>query len=420
VSARGAAVAGALALALGGAGCGSSRADDRERADRPPAPRPPVTSAVEPPAPAPALDGAALMARFECNRCHEGTGLGAAPPEKQCVGCHREIRAGRFEAPAATLARWQRRIVSLPAVPSLTAIGARLRRDWVEAFLLQPTDLRPGLPATMPRLAITPAEAAAIARHLVPETAGSATPPGDAARGAILYGRFACSACHRLTGAEVGRAPGAPAVPAPTVTPDIVALAPDLAHTRDRFQPDRLAAWILDPLSVKPDTLMPRLGATASEAADLAAYILTTPLAPPTPVPPAARLPILRRRVTYAEVEARVFHFVCWHCHASPDYARGDGGPGNSGGFGFAERGLDLSTYAGIASGSLGDDGRRRSIFAPLPDGTPRLVAHLLARQSEERGAIVDGIRGMPLGLPALSPQQIQLVESWIAQGRPQ
>ena len=41
-------------------------------------------------------------------------------------------------------------------------------------------------------------------------------------------------------------------------------------------------------------------------------------------------------------------------------------------------------------------------------------------RESEERGQIVDDIRGMPLGLPALSPAQIQLVETWIAQGRPQ
>jgi hypothetical protein len=28
-------------------------------------------------------------------------------------------------------------------------------------------------------------------------------------------------------------------------------------------------------------------------------------------------------------------------------------------------------------------------------------------------------VRGMPLGLPPLEPEQIQLVESWIAQGRP-
>jgi len=90
-----------------------------------------------------------------------------------------------------------------------------------------------------------------------------------------------------------------------------------------------------------------------------------------------------------------------------------------SGGFGFAARGLDLSSYAGIASGSLDEEGRRRSVFAPAAGGTPRLIAQLLARQAEEAGQPVPGVRGMPLGLPALTPEELQLVESWIAQGRP-
>jgi hypothetical protein len=49
-----------------------------------------------------------------------------------------------------------------------------------------------------------------------------------------------------------------------------------------------------------------------------------------------------------------------------------------------------------------------------------RLVAVLLARHKELAGQVTPGLRGMPLGLPALSAEQIQLVESWIAQGRPQ
>jgi hypothetical protein len=102
-----------------------------------------------------------------------------------------------------------------------------------------------------------------------------------------------------------------------------------------------------------------------------------------------------------------------------PDFARGDGGPGNSGGFGFAPRGLDVSSYSGISAGSFDETGERRSIFAELPDGTPRIIAHLLARHAERAGTIVDGIRGMPLGLPPLPLEEIQLVDTWIAQGRP-
>jgi hypothetical protein len=49
----------------------------------------------------------------------------------------------------------------------------------------------------------------------------------------------------------------------------------------------------------------------------------------------------------------------------------------------------------------------------------PRLVRALLARHDEEAGAVSGAVRGMPLGYPPLSPEDIQLVESWIAQGRP-
>jgi hypothetical protein len=46
-------------------------------------------------------------------------------------------------------------------------------------------------------------------------------------------------------------------------------------------------------------------------------------------------------------------------------------------------------------------------------------VRALLARHAEERGAATGEVRGMPLGYPALSLEDIQLVETWIAQGRP-
>jgi hypothetical protein len=60
------------------------------------------------------------------------------------------------------------------------------------------------------------------------------------------------------------------------------------------------------------------------------------------------------------------------------------------------------------------------SVFRPTKDGTPRLVAALIARQKEEAGLVDPEVRGMPLGLPALSAKEVQLVESWVAQGRPQ
>jgi hypothetical protein len=75
----------------------------------------------------------------------------------------------------------------------------------------------------------------------------------------------------------------------------------------------------------------------------------------------------------------------------------GDGGPGNIGGFGFAGRGLNVATYADLASGSRDEHGQRRSVFRPTPAGVPRLLAVLLARQHELTGEVLPGLYGMPL-----------------------
>jgi hypothetical protein len=164
---------------------------------------------------------------------------------------------------------------------------------------------------------------------------------------------------------------------------------------------------------------MPSFELTADQAERLAAFLFYEPLDEPSRQRPPERLALLSRPVSFDEVQERVFKKVCWHCHSNPDYAEGDGGPGNTGGLGFAPRGLDLSSYEGVASGALDDQGERRSIFSADETGTPRLVTHLLARQVEEHGGQVPGITGMPLGLPAIAPEDIQLVASWITQGRP-
>jgi len=72
-----------------------------------------------------------------------------------------------------------------------------------------------------------------------------------------------------------------------------------------------------------------------------------------------------------------------------------------------------------IQSGGVDARGERARLFGPTPEGLPLLVAALVARQRESSGQESGDVRGMPLGLPALSAPQIQLVESWVAQGRP-
>lgn len=410
-------VVGALAVvAIVLVACGD---DDRPRSS---AQSTTATLLPAPPAGDPAR-GRELVATFQCNRCHDGTGLAAAPRDQHCVQCHIEIHEGRFEAAPELIATWRSHIVSLPAVPSLEAAGARFRREWIASFLREPHDLRPGLLATMPRLPIDDAQALAIATHLVPEPSRTPAPrPTDAdlAAGRRLLDTKGCGTCHAFSGVPRLVASPIGVDLDPTRLARAMLLAPDLRHTRDRMQPARLAAWIRDPRAIKRDTPMTIIPLTEREAEQIAGYILHADLAaePARTVP--ERLALLDRRVTYAEVYERVFRKTCRHCHADPDFAIGDGGPGNTGGFGFAPRRLNLATYIGAQSGYLGDDGRRRSVFAAGPDGVPRLVAALLARHSEEAGRPVDGIRGMPLGLPAVPIEDIQLLDTWIAQGRPE
>lgn len=368
-----------------------------------PPPRPTTTK--------PRVDASDLIAKLECTRCHDIPGIAEAPRDKHCVRCHQQIHDGTFAAAPEHLAKWRDRITSLRWAPDLAAAD-RLRRDYLTSFLLAPHDVRPGLPAEMPRLKITPADAARLAAHLAPED-DAPRAAGDVAKGEQLYRGLACARCHRFTGSAVDD-PALHAAGRAQTKPDQWALAPDLRRARERVRPTQLAAWIAAPRGA-----MPVQGVTPEAARDLAAFIAETPLAPLAHPVRVTRLPLLDRPVLWAEVETKVFRNLCWHCHAVPDYARGDGGPGNSGGFGYGPRGLDVSSYGGISSGSLDDAGEPRSIFAKLPDGTPRVIAHLLARHAEEAGTY-GPITGMPLGLPPLPLEEIQLVDSWIAQGRPQ
>ncbi len=364
--------------------------------------------------------GKELALEYQCNRCHDDTGHEPMARDLHCVHCHQDILADKFPASAAALARWKKTVDPFQVAPSLEATAERLRGDWLFEFLQKPHDLRPNLQPSMPRLALGPAEARDLVAYLTRgETA--VVPPAlaraDWKQGRQLLEARACGSCHVFSTVP-------PLALQPRLEPGAAAnrgimLAPDLAFVRERFRPDKLLAWLVDPLRVKPSTLMPATGLSEAEAGHVAAYLLYAPRAPRKLEPPKPRLPKLERPVTYAEVDEKVFRVTCRHCHSNPDIQLGEGGPGNTGGFGFKAKGLNLSSYAAINSGLNGAGGERQSVFAPIADGTPRLLAAVLARQAEERGEVNPEVRGMPLGLPSLSSEQVQLLETWIAQGRP-
>jgi mono/diheme cytochrome c family protein len=365
--------------------------------------------------------GLTLMQRFECSRCHDIAGVTEPLPEKDCVGCHQEILSQpKYPAPADVLPKWREAVRPLAVTPNFPEAASYFKRSWIEKFLLEPRDIRPNLHPMMPRLAITPEEARDIATALAPADEDPVSWKGtDLARGRKLIEEKGCGSCHVFSG--VHPLPDTPpALSAGSVPPSSIALAPDLRFARDRLHVKGLIAWLRNPDSVKPGALMPSMKLSMREARDIARYIMTAELAPEPAPKLGQRLPLLDRRVPYEEVSEKVFRKTCWHCHGEPDYGVGDGGPGNTGGFGFKPRGLSLADYEGIASGYVDDKGERHSVFTLTKEGMPRLVSSLIARRDEIAGYSSPSIRGMPLGLPPLAPEEIQLVESWIAQGRPE
>ena len=372
-------------------------------------------------------EGKALLAKYECHRCHQGTGLKAPPVAKDCAGCHQRIAEGRFEAPSAmawqpepeVMAQWQKHTRHLIHVPDLRGAASRLRRVWLAGFLQNPHDLRPSLEETMPRLSISSQVARKLATHLAAEDPTESVQLGFRERGRRILDEKGCGCCHQFSGVPSLAAGLPPKGLSPAELQAAKALAPELRFSRDRMHPSILLKWVRDPASVQKGALMPTQGLSEQDARHVVAYLVSAPLQPIRPPSLPDLLPLLQRRVSFDEVSERVFRGSCWHCHSDPDYAFGDGGPGNTGGFGFKGKGIELATYEGVLSGYLDAQRERRSLVEPENHQVPRLIRSLLARRDEEVGVVQKGILGMPLGLPPLSPEQLQLVRTWVQQGAP-
>lgn len=384
------------------------------------------------PPPEASLAGEDAWRRYECGRCHATSRHDdEAPRDRSCVRCHQAIFDGGVFADPLLLEAWRGRIQHLREVPSLDVSG-RLRASWIATYVQAPHDLRRGLGESMPRLPVTPEDAVLLATFL---TRGQEPPDhpvrkGDVAAGFAVLEAKGCGSCHAYTGALVGGAPR-PLVPRAVVVPVDgprmvrgMSLAPDLRFTRDRTTAAAAEEW-LRATDLREPRIMPWIALTEEETADVLAAIFDAPLAPLLRRTPPLRLPVLARKVRFAEVQERVFQKTCIHCHADDSQQMGIGGPGNNGGFGYAGTGLVLSSYARTQAGSVDrGTGKHRSIYRPVGTGPlaglPLIVAQLRARQLEEAGEVVEGVVGMPLGLPALSAEELQLVETWVAQGRPQ
>lgn len=357
---------------------------------------------------------------FQCNRCHVVPGLEpvSARLSENCVTCHQAITAGRLDLwyKEAEVERWKGHLTHLVRTPDLGTLGQRVKRGWLVSFLQAPHVVRPLYGATMPRMKVGPKDAELLADFFGVTEEDSAEPArGDVAAGRALYEQNACSSCHYRGDFPLESLRyGAPEFNSPSAR----RRAPDLRHVRDRMSLAQLRRWLTDPHRILPDTEMPTFPFTPKQVEDLAAFLRE-------PLPEVAAAPRLRyrprmleREVHYPEVARKLSRHLCFHCHS--DMRRpGDQGPGNTGGFGYGGASLDLATRAGILRG-VKRDGQFRGLPDRLEDGTPRLVAALLARQGELDGHFQPDVLGMPLGLPPIAEAEIDLIATWIEQGAPE
>lgn len=357
-----------------------------------------------------AAPGDAATAAFvagDCARCHVVPLVAPLARQDSCTDCHVWIKAVAADPAKRAKAlsvfpyweRYERVVASYLQVPSLDAAMARLDPAWVGRYLRDPHDLRPHLPETMPRFALTDAQLDAIvARFSEKRVPVAVRPAPSAARLADGERVFTatCVACHTFGARATAGIP----------------LAPDLQWTRERMSPDAAAAWIKDPLAVSPAATMPALGLSDADVLAVRDFVLLADPRATAAIPLGPAPGPISRAVAWPEVEERVFGRICRHCHMNPAVNQGRAGPGNAGGFGFAPTGIDLESYEGVVAARerIPEALLRRRTEAHRDFVAPGTRAQVLTRPEKP---------GMPLGLPPIPDADLALVLAWIDQGCP-
>jgi len=396
--------------------------------------------------------GNKVFKEHQCNRCHTIDAMEPAARPLHCTSCHVFLKglppgkdqwnglAKKFGKDV--MERYQRNIVHLMKVPDLTGLGKRVRPEWIASYLAQPHDLRPLLEDSMIRHSLDPKEIRDVARYFA-AVADAPDPWADGyvaaatpnkpdserlAKGRTLFAAKGCAGCHVIGNVKTG-------VDATTLEAgkSLSLLAPNLRFTKERTRADAIVEWIVDPKKMMPSTTMPAMGVSREEAEVLRDYLFHEDpalAAAPVVTEPAVPKP-LDRPVAWEEVKERVLGKVCVHCHMN-DYEK-DPGPGNLGGLGYKGVKLRMRTYETLVSGALlpaDTKGARYSVLVPQKGETVSpIVRALLRRRAESARDAIPAFQdhelppfptappGMPLGLPAMTDEETQILVSWIAQG---
>ncbi len=414
-------------------------------------------------------DGTAVIHEHQCTRCHtidQQPGIGRP---FDCVACHVFIKEltpddRRYKSIAKkhgkdTIDRYIRNIQHELRIPDLSGIARRIRPEWTARFLPAPYDLRPVFDESMIRNQLTPGDVTKLIRYFaavgdVPDPTApgyTPTPPPPRptaeriAQGKQAFIDRACTTCHEFGGVPLGDQSRAALLAAVKDA----AFAPNLMYVRDRVRPEIVVDWIVDPKSVEAAATMPNFAVPRAEAEAIRDFLFYGDPGPAEPARDARALlalpPAADHEVGWSEVKEKVLGHVCVHCHMNDHEL--DQGPGNRGGLGYPGIGLSFRTYERTVWGafdvgrnayrpggrrSSGHNGRRYSVMETRPgDPMPRLLLVLVARRLEnqrddqpplEHRALPGfgpDVLGMPLGLPALTDEQIGIVRAWIEQGCP-
>lgn len=195
---------------------------------------------------------------------------------KQCIACHAVAKPEK-----ASLERlWERK------GPDLYFAGSKFNREWLEAWLQNPTTLRPAgvmysklakagasgtpdvidssqLPAH-PKLSKEDAAAAAEALMALKASDGLIekgafkNEPVNASFASMLFSKLrGCTSCHAAKPGDGGVS------------------GPELYTAGDRLQSDFVLAYIKDPQKFDPHVWMPKLDLNATDLQKLTGYIST-------------------------------------------------------------------------------------------------------------------------------------------------
>jgi cytochrome c2 len=91
------------------------------------------------------------------------------------------------------------------------------------------------------------------------------TTGGDAGRGVAAISRYGCSSCHTIPGIAGAHGLVGPSLAGLSSRMYIAGMLPN--------EPGNLVRWVKDPKSVNEKTVMPNLGVTTQDAADIGAYL---------------------------------------------------------------------------------------------------------------------------------------------------